>query len=134
MRIQDMSPHSVAGLCVGGLALLVLVVVLCFCTYWSYWSWSSKTNDGATHGYYGEFNRVASALESIPGVVITDSWQHKDVTLEDFGFQMRSGDTEDIHLRFHEGNDVVKLRGRELVRKLQTMIEQEEPANKPGRR
>jgi len=129
-----MSPLSVAGISVGVLALLILVVFLSFFAYWSYWIWSSKTNDGATHGYYGEFNRVAAALESIPGVVITDSWQHKDLTLEDFGFQVRSGDTEVIHLRFHEGNDVVRLKGSELARELQAMIEQRKSANRPPAR
>ncbi|RYD84981.1 MAG: hypothetical protein EOP84_03925 [Verrucomicrobiaceae bacterium] len=39
-----------------------------------------------TIGYYGKFNRVRKIIEKMPDVRITDSWQHHDITLEDFGF------------------------------------------------
>jgi hypothetical protein len=55
--------------------------------------------------YYRHFNRIKAKLEVLPDTKIVDSWQHQDITLEDFGFDLRVRQCPPIRLDFYEGGD-----------------------------
>jgi len=66
-------------------------------------------------GYYGKFNRVLAVMEQIPDVRIVDTWQHHDVTLEDFGFTLVSASGQSTKVNFLEGSPQMKLtKGAEI--------------------
>lgn len=94
-----------------GLSLLALspFAVLAL---WFGWSFGMFPDIGAESGYYGQFNRVKHVLESIPGVVIVDHWQHHDVTLEDFGFTLQVGGSDAVQVQFWENSTQMKERNR----------------------
>ena len=58
--------------------------------------------------YYQEFNAVKDRLEKIDGLRIRDSWQHKDIRLEDCGFDV-SIDNQNASLAFTDHQDWVAL-------------------------
>jgi hypothetical protein len=58
--------------------------------------------------YYEEFNAVQNRLETIEGLQIRDSWQHKDIRLEDCGFDV-SIDDRNASLAFTDHQDWVAL-------------------------
>ncbi len=55
--------------------------------------------------YYRHFNRVKARLEVLPDTKIVDSWRHEDITLEDFGFDLKVRECQPIRLNFYEGGD-----------------------------
>src|SRR5688572_6052170 len=63
--------------------------------------WDSNTNRGFTFGYYGQFNTVSNALARFKGVTIFRSWHNCDVTLEEFGFDVKT--SEDRLLKIYFG-------------------------------
>ena len=58
--------------------------------------------------YYQEFNAVQKRLGNIDGLQIRDSWQHKDIVLEDCGFDV-SIDNRNASLTFTDHQDWVAL-------------------------
>lgn len=58
--------------------------------------------------YYQEFNAVQKRLGNIGGLRIRDSWQHKDVRLEDCGFDVEIGGRQ-VSLTFSDHQDWVAL-------------------------
>ena len=58
--------------------------------------------------YYQEFNAVQKRLGNIDGLQIRDSWQHKDIVLEDCGFDV-SIDDRNASLTFIDHQDWVAL-------------------------
>ena len=58
--------------------------------------------------YYQEFNAVRNRLDNIDGLQIRDSWQHKDIVLEDCGFDV-SIDGRNASLTFTDHQDWVAL-------------------------
>ncbi len=65
--------------------------------------------EGWTIGYYGKFNRVRNVTEHMPDVQIIDTWQHRDVTLEDFGFTIRSDSGRTAEVNFMENSPQMKM-------------------------
>jgi len=61
--------------------------------------------------YYQEFNAVQKRLGNIDGLQIRDSWQHKDIVLEDCGFDV-SIDDRNASLAFTDHQDWVALFGK----------------------
>jgi hypothetical protein len=59
-----------------------------------------------TFRYDAEFDFVKERLDRHPNVTVVDSWRHEDVTLEDFGFFVRTrpGGYR-FELRFTDGTD-----------------------------
>jgi len=55
--------------------------------------------------YYRHFHRIKAKLEVLPDTKIVDSWRHEDITLEDFGFDLRIRQCPPIRLDFYEGGD-----------------------------
>ena len=58
--------------------------------------------------YYQEFNAVQNRLDNIDRLRIRDSWQHKDIVLEDCGFDV-SIDNRNASLTFTDHQDWVAL-------------------------
>ena len=58
--------------------------------------------------YYQEFNAVQNRLDNIDRLRIRDSWQHKDIVLEDCGFDV-SIDDRNASLTFTDHQDWVAL-------------------------
>ena len=58
--------------------------------------------------YYAQYNAVKDRLETIEGLRIRDSWQHKDIRLEDCGFDV-SIDDQNASLTFTDHQDWVAL-------------------------
>ena len=99
------------------LALLPFVLL----ALWFGWTYGVFPDVGAESGYYGQFNRVKHVIEDMPDVQIVDSWKHRDVTLEDFGFTLFVGGCRRVDIRFYdntpEKNEKNKSRLRETIRK-----------------
>lgn len=58
--------------------------------------------------YYEEFNGAKRRLESIPGLQISSSWQHKDIYLEDCGFDVTVADSS-ASITFFDHQDWIGL-------------------------
>jgi hypothetical protein len=58
-------------------------------------------NVGLPFGYYGKFNRIQRALNACSGVKVIDSWQHRDLILEDFGFTIQEPSGRPLELEFN---------------------------------
>ena len=98
-------------------ALTFLVVGLLFGCHWD-----AAKNRGHTWGYWGEFNTVSNALNTIPGVTILTPWCHTDVSLEEFGFNILVHGRQ-VELAFSETNPTRSLSGRKLRNALSELIE-----------
>lgn len=101
------------------LAALVGAVV----AWISYYGWDSARNRGYSFGYYREFNTVSNALAQIGGIEILGSWYNGDVTLEEFGFEIKTADRRLIKLFISETSPIRKMSGKELEDALLTDIE-----------
>lgn len=58
--------------------------------------------------YYAQYNAVKDRLEKIEDLQIRDSWQHKDIRLEDCGFDVEIDD-RNASLTFTDHQDWVAL-------------------------
>jgi hypothetical protein len=58
--------------------------------------------------YYAQFNDVRNRLHEIEGLKIKDYWQHKDIRLEDCGFDVEIGGRQ-VSLTFSDHQDWVDL-------------------------
>jgi len=58
--------------------------------------------------YYEQYNAVKNRLDAIDGLQIRDSWQHKDIRLEDCGFDININD-QNASLTFVDHQDWVAL-------------------------
>ena len=58
--------------------------------------------------YYAQFNDVRDRLHEIEGLEIKDYWQHKDMRLEDCGFDVEIGGRQ-VSLTFSDNQDWVGL-------------------------
>jgi hypothetical protein len=81
-------------------------------------------NDGRESAYYGDFNRVSNALVSIPGVTVTNFWINRDITLEEFAFDITTTTGEAVHLGIGERDPLRKMLRQELVEALKREIAQ----------
>ena len=82
-------------------------------------------NDGRESGYYGDFNRVSNALVSIPGVVVTNFWMNRDITLEEFGFEATNGTGKPVRLAVGERDPLRRMSRTELVQTLRKEVERQ---------
>jgi nucleoside phosphorylase len=60
-------------------------------------------------GIYGKFNRTRSVIERMADVQIIDTWQHHDITLEDFGFTILSNSEQTAKVHFLENSSQMKM-------------------------
>ncbi|WP_299490669.1 hypothetical protein [Acaryochloris sp. IP29b_bin.137] len=67
-------------------------------------------------GYYGKFNQVRRIIQETPNLTIIDQWQHRDITLEDFGFTVRRPDGSTVQINFYERSEQMKLSSDDDIR------------------
>jgi len=84
--------------------------------------WDSSVNHGFEFGYFGEYNRLTKAVRAVPGVSITDSWYHGDVSLEEIGLTL-SVSGKRAELFFGERDPVREMDHQAAVLELQQRIE-----------
>ncbi len=82
-------------------------------------------NDGRESGYYGDFNRVSNALGSIPGVVVTNFWMNRDITLEEFGFEAVTDTGKPVRISVGERDPLRQMSRTQLVAALRKVIERQ---------
>jgi hypothetical protein len=82
-------------------------------------------NDGRESGYYGDFNRVSNAIVCIPGLVITNFWMNRDITLEEFGFDVTNTTGKAVHIAIGERDPLRHLGRPELVEALRKEVERQ---------
>ncbi len=82
-------------------------------------------NDGRESGYYGDFNRVSNALVSLPGVVVTNFWMNRDITLEEFGFEAMTGGGKPVRIVVGERDPLREMSRTQLVATLGKEIERQ---------
>ena len=87
-------------------------------------------NTGKESGYYGEYNRILHSLERMSDITVADSWMNKDITLEEMGFTLRTGQGQTFMISFGERNPIRKLKKQKLDDALRAMIEEEKASNK----
>lgn len=93
---------------------LVLIPVL-LVTLFALWDWDSQTNRGYSHGYWGEYNRVRSALVSIPEIRIETTFINTDISLEEFGFTVHRKNLPSVELAFGEQDILRSATGKALL-------------------
>ena len=49
-----------------------------------------SVNTGLRFGYYGELNDILHEIEKSGRLEVLDVWQHRDISLEDFGITLRT--------------------------------------------
>ncbi len=93
------------------------------------WVWIDLNlpDQGWEFGYYGQFNRVKHVIEDMPGVTIIDHWQHKDISLEDFGFTLMVDGNRQVGVTFSENSPQMQERNRNRLREF---IQKEIDSNK----
>ncbi|MHC4462841.1 MAG: hypothetical protein ACYS6W_03810 [Planctomycetota bacterium] len=70
---------------------VVLVGILCLFIFSAFFIvFGSSLNIGLPFGYYGKYNRVKYKLKSFPDIHIVGRYCHRDITLEDFGFVVKT--------------------------------------------
>ncbi len=89
-----------------------------------WYQWDSAQNRGSTFGYYGQYNRVSNALASVPRVTITSGWHNHDVTLEEFGFDIRVAG-KPVRLLFSETDPIRRMNRDGAISALQLRIQAE---------
>lgn len=100
------------GAAVGGLVIAVVILAVVFV-----WDAGIGPSFGMAIGYYGHFNRVKAVIESMPNVKIVNHWQHKDITLEDFGFTVLVDGNREAKVNFWENSPQMKQRDKPRLRK-----------------
>ena len=95
-------------------------------TFIAWYRWDSAQNRGYEIGYFGVFNRVRHALPQLPGVTIAREWANRDVTLEEFGFDIHTSTRKGLALDFQESDPIRKLSGESLKRALAERIREKE--------
>ncbi len=99
---------------------LSLLVLLPFALFglWFAWGIGIIPDLGLESGYYGQFNRVKHVIEDMSGVTIVDHWQHKDVSLEDFGFTLRLSDGSEVNVEFLDATPEKNERNQKRLRQI----------------
>lgn len=68
--------------------------------------------------YYGQYNRVRNVIEAMPSVTIIRDWQHKDLSLEDFGFTLFIDEEREVVVKFLENSPEINERDRSKIREI----------------
>lgn len=97
-----------------GICLLPTIFLVFIYGFFVIYNWDADKNRGFYFGYYGQFNQTQDAIKGMPGVTIIDSWQHRDISLEDFGFTIRTK-TKKATINFYENSPQIKIRNKEEI-------------------
>ena len=93
-------------------AFAALVAALAALIFW--YRWDSGTNHGLTFGYWKSYNNISNSLARLPGVTIVDAGCNADVTLEQFGFDVKTTGGAVLKIWFDESDPIRQMRGEPL--------------------
>jgi len=65
---------------------------------------------------------MSNALVSIPGVVVTNFWMNRDITLEEFGFEAVTATGKPVRIAVRERDALRRMSRPELVEALRKEI------------
>jgi hypothetical protein len=112
-----------------GLVVVFLAVLTTLVGFILWYRWDCAKNRGFTFGYWGEYNTVSNALVHLPGVTILSSFYNHDITLEEFGFDIRTSEGREVHLGFSETDPIREMSGEKLSRALSEKIQKQASNN-----
>ena len=101
-------------------SLLTMAALFVALSLW--YRWDSETNHGLAFGYYSQYNTVSNALSRIPGVTIVATGYNADVTLEEFGFDVKAANKSTLHIWFNEDDPIRRMSGEQLKQVLTARI------------
>lgn len=85
-------------------------------------------------GYYGQFNQVQRIIRSLPGLKIVDHWQHHDISIEDFGFQIEKAGGERRWVHFYEKSPQMRLHAdRDIEQFIRLQMQSGDASSPPPR-
>ena len=87
-----------------------------------WYRWDSGTNHGLSFGYFGQYNAVSNALSKIPAVTIVDTGYNADVTLEEFGFDIKTSSGSVLHIWLNEDDPIRRMSAGQIKHALETKI------------
>ena len=100
----------------------LLMITALFVALILWYRWDSETNHGLAFGYYSQYNTVSNALSRIPGASIVATGYNADVTLEEFGFDVKTASGSILHVWFNEDDPIRRMSGEQLRKVLTTKI------------
>ena len=106
------------------IALTLIAVTCLILALLGYYGWDSSQNRGHTYGYYGEYNTVSNAFARIPNLTILESWYHRDLRLEEFGFRIRSPNGQTNKIWFSEKSPMRMMSGEQLEHALRATLQE----------
>jgi hypothetical protein len=108
-------------------AILLVLTAVCILAvgFIGWYRWDTSRNRGHSWGYWGEFNTVSNTLAQLPGVTIVKAYCNQDVSLEEFGFEIRTSQKQEIKLFFSENDPTRSLSGNKLRAALVKQIQKE---------
>jgi len=118
------NPFSLGRVILG----LILVPIFALAMLWCY-ALGPFEADWIEFGYYGQFNQVQRIIRGMPELKILDHWQHHDISMEDFGFEVEMRSGEKRWINFYEKSPQMKLSDDEPIRKF---IQSQLVINPPG--
>jgi len=108
IKLQNLPEYNKKGHPVRRLLFIlssVCVLAFVFAVGFIPWySWDRSRNRGHTWGYWGEFNTVSNTLAQLPGVIIIKVYCNRDLTLEEFGFDILTAEKQKLHIGFDEND------------------------------
>ncbi len=106
-------------------ATVLAVLIAAVFAFFAWHRWDSAKNRGFTFGYYGEFNTVGNALSEIPGITVSGDGGNDDITFEDYMYNTKTADGNELVLWFAEREPIRTMSGRTLKDALLKKIEEE---------
>jgi len=108
--------------------LILAAVCILAVGFIAWYRWDTSRNRGHRWGYWGEFNTISNTLAQLPGVTIVKAHCNEDVTLEEFWFEIRTLQKQEINLSFGENDPTRRLSGDQLHAALLKQIQKESSA------
>ncbi len=107
------------------LANLLLFAIVSFSILVGWYYWDSSENRGYTFGYYGEFNTIVSALETIPDIEIVFAGGNHDLSFEEIVIDVKMSNEKVVCLLFGEQDPIREMSGDLLIRAIREKIERD---------
>jgi hypothetical protein len=110
----------------------LLAIATMFFAFVFWYRWDSETNHGLTFGYWRAYNNISNSIAQLPGVTIVGTGYNADVTLEEFGFDVKDQNSRVLKIWFNEEDPIRKMTGDQLKSALTKKIN-EAPSTPVGK-
>jgi hypothetical protein len=84
--------------------LILFFSYIAFGSGYCFYACAPITNPAVEIGYYGYYHRVQRVIKSIPNVTIVETWQHADISLENFGFTLQRPNAKTVGVMFRQSS------------------------------